>query len=185
MAATLKTNTKQRIIDSTLELIATRNVNEISLADIAAAADITKGTLFYHYNSKELIFIDITYEYLNGLASRFEEWVNNAEKDTSLPRMAKYIVDFGARYDQRSKVHIYLVNKALSDSQHLADLFRNTYIEWRDSIKKYVIERIDDPDKAEDFANLLLIIVDGLIVQDLVGIENIDTAKIISLLLNK
>lgn len=185
MAATLRTNTKQIIIDSTLELIATRDVNEISLADIASAANITKGTLFYHYKSKDLIFIDITYEYLRGLASRFEEWVNNAQKDTSLPRMAKYIVDFGARFDQRSKVHIYLVNKALSDSQHLCELFRNTYIEWRDSIKKYVTERIDDPEKAEDFANLLLIIVDGLIVQDLIGIEHIDTGKIISLLLNK
>ncbi|MEG1613613.1 MAG: TetR/AcrR family transcriptional regulator [Clostridia bacterium] len=185
MAATLKTNTKQLIIDSTLDLISTRDVNEISLADIAKAAKITKGTLFYYYNSKDLIFIDITKEYLNGLAFRFEEWVNNAEKDTSLPRMTKYILDFGARHNQRSKLHIYLVNKALSDSEHLKVIFRQTYIEWREVIKKHIDERISDKQKSEDLANLLLVLVDGLIVQDLIGIEGIDTARIVSLLLNK
>lgn len=73
LAATLKTDTRQKIIDSTLSLISTRDVNEISLQDIANAANITKGTLFYYYNSKELIFEDITIEYLNGFATRYYE----------------------------------------------------------------------------------------------------------------
>jgi AcrR family transcriptional regulator len=183
MAATLKTDTRQLIIDSTIELIAKRDVNEISLADIAAAAKITKGTLFYYYNSKDLIFVDITYQYLTGLASRFEEWVNNAEKDTSLPRMAKYILDFGARYDQRSKLHIYLVNKALSDNKQLKTIFRKTYIEWREMIKNHIAERISDPEKAVNIANLLLVMVDGIIVQDLIGVKGIETSDIISLLI--
>ncbi len=183
MAATLKTDTRQLIIDSTIELIAKRDVNEISLADIAAAAKITKGTLFYYYNSKDLIFVDITYQYLTGLASRFEEWVNNAEKDTSLPRMAKYILDFGARYDQRSKLHIYLVNKALSDNKQLKTIFRKTYIEWREMIKNHIAERISDPEKAENIANLLLVMVDGIIVQDLIGVKGIETSDIVSLLI--
>lgn len=93
LAATLKTDTRQKIIDSTLSLISTRDVNEISLQDIANAANITKGTLFYYYNSKELIFEDITIEYLNGLATRYYEWINNADKDTSFPRLAKYVLD--------------------------------------------------------------------------------------------
>ena len=185
MAATLKTDTRKKIIDSTLELISTRDVNEISLADIAAAANITKGTLFYYYNSKELIFEDITVEYLNGLEERFYGWVNNASKDTSFPRLAKYVLDFGARYGERSKVHIYLVNKALSDNKQLCDLFREKYLSWREIIKRTVAERIDDKEKAEGYADLLLILIDGLIVQDLVGIENVDTKKLVSLILDK
>lgn len=185
MAATLKTDTKQVIIDSTLKLIATRDVNEISLADIAAAANITKGTLFYYYNTKELIFEDITLQYLNGLAGRYYDWINNAEKDTSFPRLAKYVLDYGARFDQRNKIHIYLVNKALSDNKQLEELFRNKYVEWREIMKKSIAERIDDKDKAEDYADLLLILIDGIIVQDLVGIENIDTKRLVTLILDK
>lgn len=138
--ANIGSNTENRyqtkIIDSTLSLISTRDVNEISLQDIANAANITKGTLFYYYNSKELIFEDITIEYLNGLATRYYEWINNADKDTSFPRLAKYVLDFGARYGERSKVHIYLVNKALSDNKQLCELFREKYRSWREIIKK-------------------------------------------------
>lgn len=185
MAATLKTDTRRVIIDSTLELISTRDVNEISLADIAAAANITKGTLFYYYNTKELIFEDITMQYLNGLADRYFEWINNADKDTSFPRLAKYVLDFGARYNQRNKLHIYLVNKALSDNKQLCELFRSKYIEWRDMMKTHIAERIDDKEKAEDYADLLLILIDGIIVQDLVGIQRIDTKKMVNLILDK
>lgn len=185
LAATLKTDTRQKIIDSTLSLISTRDVNEISLQDIANAANITKGTLFYYYNSKELIFEDITIEYLNGLATRYYEWINNADKDTSFPRLAKYVLDFGTRYGERSKVHIYLVNKALSDNKQLCELFREKYRSWREIIKKTIEERIDEKEKAEGYADLLLILIDGLIVQDLVGIENIDTKQIVSLIIDK
>lgn len=185
MAATLKTDTRQVIIDSTLNLISTRDVNEVSLADIASAAGITKGTLFYYYNTKESIFEDITVQYLNSLAERYYEWVNNADKDTSLPRLVNYVLEFGARYGERSKMHIYLVNKALSDNKQLSELFKNKYIEWRNIIKTNIYERIaeKEKDKAEGYANLILMLIDGLIVQDLVGIQDIDTKEIVSLIL--
>lgn len=187
MAATLKTDTKQLIVDSALALISSRDVNEVSLADIAAAAGITKGTLFYYYKSKELIFEDITIQYLNTLAGRFYDWIDNAEKDTSLPRMINYVLEFGARFGERSKVHIYLVNKALSDNRRLTELFKTKYLEWREIIGKSIEERLDgrDREKARHYANLVLILIDGLIVQDLVGIQGIDTAEIVSLVLGK
>lgn len=82
-------------------------------------------------------------------------------------------------------MHIYLVNKALSDNKQLCDLFREKYLSWREIIKRTVAERIDDKEKAEGYADLLLILIDGLIVQDLVGIENVDTKKLVSLILDK
>lgn len=39
--------------------------------------------------------------------------------------------------------------------------------------------------KPKAMADLLLILIDGLIVQDLVGIENIDTKQIVSLIIDK
>ena len=45
MAATLKTDTRQKIIDSTLSLISTRDVNEISLQDIANAVQLSQSAV--------------------------------------------------------------------------------------------------------------------------------------------
>ena len=45
MAATLKTDTRQKIIDSTFSLISTRDVNEISLQDIANAVQLSQSAV--------------------------------------------------------------------------------------------------------------------------------------------
>lgn len=181
MAKTLKTNTKQLIIDSTMQLIGHRNAEEISLSDIAEAAGITKGTLFYYYNSKDLIFMEITYRYLNDLYERFDEWITDSKKDTSYHRMAKYIIDFGARGSERSKLHVYLINKAISSDKHLIEVFRSKYAEWKNNIRARIAERLPEEDsrEADILAELFLIVVDGLIIQDLVGISGIETKDIV------
>lgn len=73
----------------------------------------------------------------------------------------------------------------MSDNKQLCELFREKYRSWREIIKKTIEERIDEKEKAEGYADLLLILIDGLIVQDLVGIENIDTKQIVSLIIDK
>lgn len=181
MAATRKTNTKQAIIDGTLRLIAERTAEEISLSDIAEAADITKGTLFYYYSSKEAIFGDITTQYLNSYADSFESWITDSKKDTSFGRMAKYIIEYGARRDDRQKLHIYLVNKAISGNESLKTMFRTKYAEWRQILSKRIRERVDESVDAVALADLFLLVIDGLIVQDLVGVEDIDIGVLVPL----
>ena len=133
MAKTLKTNTKQLIIDSTMKLIGHRNAEEISLSDIAEAAGITK------------------------------------------------IIDFGARGSERSKLHVYLINKAVSSDKHLIEVFRSKYAEWKNNIRARIAERLPEEDsrEADILAELFLIVVDGLIIQDLVGISGIETKDIV------
>ena len=59
MAAPRNIDTKQLIIDSTSRLIEERNVEAVSLQDIATEAGISKGTLYYYYTSKQLVLLDI------------------------------------------------------------------------------------------------------------------------------
>ena len=178
MAAIKKTNTKQEIIDKTIELIKSRDADSLSLADIASACNITKGTLFYYYTSKDLIFIDITLQYLNGLAEEFLSWVDNADKDTSVKRLTNYVIQYGARSTDRGKLHIYLINKALAGSNEIKDLFRLNYLKWRDMLSEKLRLRLGDHYNATDFADLMLIIIDGLIIQDLIGIKHLDIDNI-------
>ena len=52
MAAPRKDNIKEKILQATTELLKTTALAEISLAEIAAAAGISKGTLYYHYKMR-------------------------------------------------------------------------------------------------------------------------------------
>ena len=178
--ATKKNISKQDIINATVNLINNENVENISLGDIAKAAGISKGTLFYYYTSKDLIFIDIIKKYLNELAGDFLVWIDNSQKDTSIKRMTNYVVEFGARHgENRGKIHLYLIHKALSNEQQFMQLFRDNYVIWRDLLSMKLADRLHDAKLSEDYATLLLVLIDGIIVNDLAGLQNIEIANIL------
>ena len=82
MAAPRKENIKEIILDATYRLLETNALADISLADIAKEAGISKGTLYYHYKTKGEIFFDITDRYLTEQWDDFISWTENKEKDT-------------------------------------------------------------------------------------------------------
>ena len=177
--ATKKNISKQTIINATINLINEKEVENISLGDIAKAVGISKGTLFYYYTSKDLIFADIIKQYLDDLAGDFLVWIDNTQKDTSMKRLTNYVIEYGARVTPRGKLHLYLINKALSNQEQFMSLFRNNYIMWRDLLSVKIAERVKNDKISEDYATLLLVIIDGLIIQDLAGIQNIEIAKLL------
>ena len=60
MAAPRKDNVKELILNATEELLEHKKLSDISLAEIAREAGISKGTLYYHYKNKNDILFDIT-----------------------------------------------------------------------------------------------------------------------------
>ena len=172
--ATKKNISKQTIINATMNLINEKEVENISLSDIAQEVGISKGTLFYYYTSKDLIFADIINQYLDNLAAEFLVWIDNGDKDTSMHRLTKYVVEFGARQTPRGKLHLYLITKALSNEAQFMKLFRDNYINWRNLLSEKISERVHNKKISEDYATLLLVLIDGIIIQDLAGIQNIN-----------
>jgi AcrR family transcriptional regulator len=50
------TATKEQIVEAAASLLATKGYEATSLDDVAAAAGITKGTVYYHFDSKEALY---------------------------------------------------------------------------------------------------------------------------------
>ena len=70
MAAPRKDNVKELILDSAESLLENKKTTDISLAEIARTAGVSKGTLYYHYKNKNEVFLDLTNRYLE------EQWNN-------------------------------------------------------------------------------------------------------------
>ena len=66
MAAPRNDNVKEKILDAATGLLNTQTFADISLAEIAAAAGVSKGTLYYHYKNKTDILFGITNRYLDS-----------------------------------------------------------------------------------------------------------------------
>lgn len=58
-------NTKRKIFDSAIELFSKKGYDSSSMDEIASNAEVAKGTLYYHFKSKEDLFGFIIEEIIN------------------------------------------------------------------------------------------------------------------------
>lgn len=142
MAAPRKENIRQLILDATCELLKTQALADISLAEIAKAAGISKGTLYYHYKTKGEIFFDITDRYLDEQWEDLIRWTENKDKDTSLNRLVKYVVE---RNIASAGLRMHLLSEAQLGDEILRQRLITRYEEFQALISQKIAERTGIP----------------------------------------
>lgn len=169
MAAPRKENIRQLILDATCELLKTQALADISLAEIAKAAGISKGTLYYHYKTKGEIFFDITDRYLDEQWEDLIRWTENKDKDTSLNRLVKYVVE---RNIASAGLRMHLLSEAQLGDEILRQRLITRYEEFQALISQKIAERTGIP--ADFLTWLVLLLSDGLIVQEAIKSDALD-----------
>ena len=174
MAAPRKENIKEMVLDALLKLLETKSFNEISLAEVAKAAGISKGTLYYHYKTKGEIFFDLTDRYLSEQWDDLVSWTENKEKDTSIERLVKYVVE---RNVANASFRMQLYSEAQLGDTELKKKLSKRYDEFQKLISEKIAERTNvNP----DFLTwLILLLSDGIIIQSAIGNTEFDTEKFI------
>lgn len=174
MAAPRKENIKEIVLDSLLKLLETKSFNEISLAEVAKTAGISKGTLYYHYKTKGEIFFDLTDRYLSEQWDDLIRWTENKEKDTSIERLVKYVVE---RNVAAASFRMQLYSEAQLGDVELKKKLSKRYDEFQKLISEKIAERTNvNP----DFLTwLILLLSDGIIIQTAIGNTEFDTEKFI------
>ncbi|WP_235666803.1 TetR/AcrR family transcriptional regulator [Clostridioides difficile] len=128
----MKTNNmKQAILSSATNLIAKNGVQNTSLADIAKDVNISKGTLYYHYASKDDIIYDIADTHLEVITSAILNCVKNVKSKNSQIEMVNLILEKISTIESRGRVHMYLICEAITSNNDLKERIRLKYIEWR------------------------------------------------------
>ena len=172
MAAPKNDNVKQQILDAAITLFQERH--DVSLAEIAKAARVSKGTLFYHYRSKAEIYLDLGERYWRRLSDDLLIWVDNREKDTSLPRLVRYTFIRGA-FDESGQIRLRLLVASISGEEEslIRERLNEQYAHFKNILKSRILERTPSAD-GEQLAWLLLTLVDGLMVQNTMQNEGMD-----------
>lgn len=182
MAAPKNDNVKQRILDAATVLFQERH--DVSLAEIAKAAQVSKGTLFYHYRSKAEIYLDLGERYWSRLSDDLLSWVDNREKDTSLPRLVRYTFIRGA-FDESGQLRLRLFVEAISGEEEslIRERLNEQYAHFKNILKSRILERAPGSD-GEQLAWLLLTLVDGLMVQSTMQNQGMDLDAFIEWMAN-
>jgi AcrR family transcriptional regulator len=75
----MASSTRQHIVDAALALVADRGVSATSVDDIAAAAGVAKGSVFYNFGSKEALFEAIIAEGVGRLTAALRDAAEGLE----------------------------------------------------------------------------------------------------------
>jgi AcrR family transcriptional regulator len=68
----MRQNTKQKIMDSALELFANAGYYSTSISQIAKKAEISKGLMYNYFESKELLLKEIVFQGIDSITVSFD-----------------------------------------------------------------------------------------------------------------
>ena len=176
-------NNRQKIIDAATALVMERGVKGTSLADIASAADISKGTLFYHFSAKDDLIYELTEQHFDGITKaslKRAAQMQNASLQEILQESLLSIL----RAEDRGKLNLYLLQEAVTENPALKSRFKAKYQEFQVIMGQFLDMVIPplDPDKAKAMSRLLVAVLDGLIIQWLLEPDAIPVKDIAAIL---
>lgn len=163
MAAPLNANVKETILQAAAQLLRQTSFDNITLAQIAATAHISKGTLYYYYSNKDDILFDVAERYLSSLLDELLQWVDNKKKDTSLPRLFGFVLERGAD-DAFGNLRLYLIGASVSGQDALRQKYIELYAQFQQTLATRLAQRAPGADSGY-LAWLILLLADGLLVQ--------------------
>ena len=173
MAAPHNDNIRDKILDSASLLLQERSFADISIADIAEACEVSKGSIYYYYKSKDDLLYDIADRYLESAYHDLIIWVEDEKKDTSLPRFIRYILSRGVDESGKS-LRLHLTMDAIVGNEQLREKLLSKYDYFRKTIAEKLAQRKPDA-PGEDYAWLLLTLIDGILIQKLLGNASFDS----------
>ncbi|MBQ9495197.1 MAG: TetR/AcrR family transcriptional regulator [Treponema sp.] len=175
MAAPRNDDVNSLILKAAAKLLKEKSIAEISLAEIASEAKVSKGTIYYYYKNKNDILFAVMDSYLEMQWQDLLIWTNDASKDTSLPRLIKYVLE---RNTTGADMRLQFIHDAIGGSKTVRKKLLERYKKFETEIAKKIGERATDI-PAEYFAWLLLMLSDGILIHKLIGNTHIDTAQFI------
>ena len=170
MAAPRKDDVKNIILDAAARLMRAQGLYDVSLARIAREAGVSKGTLYYHFKTKEDILFGLTDRYLSKQWDDLVRWTEDPSKDTSLHRLVKYVAQ---RNVASEDIRIHLIYSAMLGNDEIRRKLIARYEEFARLISAKIAQRTQAVD-ASYLTWLILLASDGLIVQRVLGNGQLD-----------
>ena len=129
-----------------------------------------------HYKSKNDILFDIMDKYLSKQFDDLITWTENPNKDTSLHRLVKYVLE---RDISNANMRLHFFYDAMLGNEEVRVKLLKRYEDFAKIISEKIEERTSIM-SADYLAWLLLLLSDGLFIHKTLNNENLDVTKFIT-----
>ncbi len=110
-------------------------INNTSLADIAREVNISKGTLYYHYSSKDDIIFDIADNHLNIISEALLDCLKKINFNFSTEEFVLVVLKNISNIESTGRIHMYLICEAIMGNKSLRERIGLKYVEWRTTFR--------------------------------------------------
>ncbi len=172
-------NNRQKIIDTASRLFCEKGIAGTSLADISRQAKISKGTLYYYYSTKNDLVFDITEKHIEKITNELFSMINHDFGKVSPDNILRLLFETILNDETRNRLHLYLIQEAMSGNEQLKQRFQKRYPHWRDLVEKGINKLFPDKSDQGINAHILVAVFDGLIIQSMLEVEDIPVKSII------
>lgn len=101
-------DTRREILESAVQLFSKNNYHAVSMSEIAEGAGVSKGTLYWHFDSKKELFHEIAIKGMNYFGEEFEK-ISNQNKN----------------FEKKIKEIVHFVLMTFAEHITMLDVFRN------------------------------------------------------------
>lgn len=186
---------KGRILKSAKKLISEKGLQQASVREISKLAGVTTGSIYHHYKNKEEILYEVMDTSLSESHKILEEYIHdktvNCETMNSdiLDNVLKSFIDRFEK-DSENKIQLYLTVLGIEGNEEIKNKMIVKYNTWIVDVAQLLTLTYKDMtiSKVNALSCVLLATIDGLILQNLIGVDianNDDILEIYTLLLKK
>ena len=168
---------RQKIIESADHLFNQKGIQATSLADISKEAEVSKGTLFYHFKSKDDLILEIATQYIKTVEAEMLAQIENKKEEQTLSSLALQLINRVIAAKQRNRLHLYLIEESINRSPSIRTVLNELYSQWLKMITSAIEPMLGD--RAAASAQVLLAMTDGLIIQKTIEIDIDDVEALV------
>ena len=121
---------REAILATAAQLFTQQGVHGTSLGDIAAAADLSKGTLYYYYPAKEELVLTIGEGCLSHFTDRILAWVDGLRREEPLRPALLRLMQALEADEPNMRLYLVLLTECMTGNESLQALMQRHTREW-------------------------------------------------------
>ena len=164
MARSGKEETQERIVGAAMQLFARRGYDATSITQIAAKAEVSRATVFWHFGDKASLFREAGKRFLVPFQDELDDAVRDLTPRKRLFEIFAVYEDFVGGNREPIEAFVRWVLDSPGPASLLRDDLMALHERFRSEIERALFELIQEPSEARVIADGLMSLLDGNLV---------------------
>lgn len=121
---------REAILDVAENLFLQGGVNGVSLQDIATVANLSKGTLYYYYPTKESLVMELAHNNIEHITDMLFSWVDSLSRGDNARSALLSLVNDLTENGMMGGFFMVLCSAAAMGDSSLRELLSSAFKEW-------------------------------------------------------